>query len=361
MRRHFFHVLVLICLLANGALAQPDTLLFPSLSGEALADALVQHFKPATVYEYGPARDTLFARIDSRNDSLTCVYTGWTLWLDPTQDPTQAAYQGGAGINTEHTWPQSKGATGYAKSDMHHLFPTRVDVNELRANLPFGEIPDPQAIAWLWQDQSLPQPPAAHADEASEWDGQRFEPREDHKGNVARAMFYFFTMYRDQAEAADPDFFWLQVEDLCYWHAADPVDAREYVRTWAIAQRQDGKPNPFVLDCSLAERLYCGGLLADCQPLTTQQGERLSAPATLEVWPNPAAGPVSLSCRTPLVHTGQVVIYDLLGRPVWRRQTAGAARLWWDPPATGMYVVVLSWDDGAGTPHALRRKVLVGK
>ncbi len=360
MKQFLLCLLAPICLSANAARAQSDTTLFAGLEGEALADALVQYFKPTALYEYGPARDTLFARIDNHDDSLTCVYTGWTLWLDPTQDPTQAAFQGGAGINTEHTWPQSKGATGYAKSDMHHLFPTRVHANELRASLPFGEIPDHQTTAWLWQDQLLSQPPAAHLDEASEWDGQRFEPREDHKGNVARAMFYFFTMYRGQAEAADPDFFWLQLEDLCYWHAADPVDAREYARTWAIAQRQDGKPNPFVLDCSLAERLYCAELLAECQPLTTRQGELSPPPPTLEVRPNPSVGRVALSCRTPPTRPAEVVIYDLVGRPLWRRQTTGAARLWWDPPAAGMYLVVLSWNE-AGVPRLLRQKVLVGR
>lgn len=350
--------LFFFCLSANAARAQSDTLLFPDLYGTELADALVQHFKPASVYEYGPARDTLFAKIDSHDDSLTCVYTGWTIWLDPTQDPTQAAYMGGAGINTEHTWPQSKGATGNAKSDMHHLFPTRTDVNELRGSLPFGDIPDQQTVAWLWQDQSLPQPPAMHIDEASEWDGQRFEPREDHKGNVARAMFYFYTMYRDQADAADPDFFWQQVDDLCYWHALDPVDAREYARTWAIAQRQDGKPNPFVLDCSLAERLYCIDLVHDCQAITTGQGATPAAPPRFDLWPNPAAGPVELAWTVP-APTATLEAWDALGRNVLTRHHAnGSATMQWQPPADGMYFLVLRWD-AAGQVQQVTRRVLV--
>ncbi len=347
-----------VCLSTNAAFGQADTVLFPTLSGEALRAALVQHYKPTTVYEYGLARDTLFAKIDSYNDSLTCVYTGWTIWLDPAQDPTQAAYMGGAGINTEHTWPQSKGATGFAKSDMHHLFPTRVDANQLRGSLPFGEIPDHQTTAWLWQDQSLSQPPAQYIDECSEWDGQRFEPREDHKGNVARAMFYFYTMYRDQAEAADPTFFAQQVEDLCYWHVLDPVDSVEYARTWAIAQRQDGKPNPFVLDCSLAERLYCNDLLSNCEPLSTPTGEAPSLPAHLDLWPNPATTSVELAWQYPTSEPALLAVYDQLGRAVWHYRIHGQKRVEWLPPTKGLYLVVLSWGS-MDARHYLTRRLIV--
>ncbi|MDV7400839.1 endonuclease, partial [Arthrospira platensis SPKY1] len=84
-----------------------------------------------------------------------------------------------------------------------------------------------------------------------------FEPREAVKGAIARAMFYFYTMYREEADAADPDFFRQQVQTLCQWHRQAPPDARELARTRAIARHQDGKPNPFVLDASLAERAFC--------------------------------------------------------------------------------------------------------
>lgn len=46
-------------------------------------------------------------------------------------------------------------------------------------------------------------------------------------------------------------------KDLCDWHLKDPVDSLEWARTFQIAQFQDKKPNPFVLDCSLARRTYC--------------------------------------------------------------------------------------------------------
>ena len=59
------------------------------------------------------------------------------------------------GVNTEHTWPQSKGARDEPlRSDMHHLFPVRDEVNSSRGNLPYGEVPDDRADAWYTLDVS---------------------------------------------------------------------------------------------------------------------------------------------------------------------------------------------------------------
>ncbi|MEL6142774.1 MAG: endonuclease, partial [Bacteroidota bacterium] len=69
--------------------------------------------------------------------------------------------------------------------------------------------------------------------------------------------FYFYTIYRDESDAVDPNYFPPQIDDLCDWHITDPVDLREVQRTEAIAERQDGKVNPFVIDCNLLMRTYC--------------------------------------------------------------------------------------------------------
>ncbi|RMG68541.1 MAG: T9SS C-terminal target domain-containing protein, partial [Calditrichaeota bacterium] len=231
--------------------------LFPGVVGQPLLDSLVAHFKPAHVLPYSQARDTLFARIYLENDSLRGVYSGYTIWLDPNQDPTTFAFQ--HHINTEHTWPQSKGAgSGNPRSDMHHLFPVRDNVNSARGNLPFAEIDDAETDRWYRRSQVLQSIPSQFIDEYSEKDNDqpRFEPREDHKGNAARAMFYFYTMYRAEADAADPTFFPLQKAVLRRWHSLDPVDSLELVRTFKIATYQDGKPNPFVVDTTLVRRAY---------------------------------------------------------------------------------------------------------
>ena len=247
----FFFFLVII----SGEAQHQD--IFPSLSGEELLDSLVAEYK-AIPLNQATARDILFAEIYNVNDSLACVYAGSTIYLDPSQDPTQAAFASSAQINTEHTYPKSLGAEGLGEGDMHHLYPTRSDVNAQRGNLPFGEIPDIATESWYYLDQESSTIPSANIDLYSERGNGRFEPPEAHKGNVARAVMYFYTMYEPQANAADPTFFQLQRQTLCDWHLLDPIDGAEWSRTWGIASYQQGKPNPFVVDCTLAERTYRG-------------------------------------------------------------------------------------------------------
>ena len=66
-------------------------------------------------------------------------------------------------------------------------------------------------------------------------------------------MVYFYTMYSD---VADNNFWGLQKETLFSWHLGDYPDIDEINRTWAIASYQQNKPNPFVIDNSLIERIY---------------------------------------------------------------------------------------------------------
>ena len=69
--------------------------------------------------------------------------------------------------------------------------------------------------------------------------------------------FYFFTIYQEQALNASPEFFEQQRETLCHWTSNDPAEQDELIKTYQIAGYQGDIPNPFVVDCSLSERLYC--------------------------------------------------------------------------------------------------------
>ncbi|WP_375511274.1 endonuclease [uncultured Nostoc sp.] len=93
-------------------------------------------------------------------------------------------------------------------------------------------------------------------DKFSESASFKFEPREKVKGDIARAIFYFYTIYRDQAERVDLNYFQEQCDTLCKWNQQDPPDITEIERSHAIAKFQ-GNDNPFVLDVTLAERAYC--------------------------------------------------------------------------------------------------------
>ncbi|MDQ3142876.1 MAG: endonuclease [Bacteroidota bacterium] len=231
---------------------------FRTDSGILLINKLVDAYKPSQVLDYSNARIKMYKEIYNVADSVSCVYSKHTLYLDPNDsDPIGYLIKNNnpSGINCEHTFPQSKGAeNGNARSDIHHLFPSRAAVNQARSNYLFGEIDDQITDHWFFKNLDLTIKPNQVINEYSEGINGRFEPREDHKGNVARAIFYFWTMYEVQS---DRSFFESMKTTLCGWHVQDPVDSLEWIRTFLIAKYQEDKANPFVLDCSLARRSYC--------------------------------------------------------------------------------------------------------
>lgn len=298
--------------------SQTFTPVFSNLNGTALYQAVVAAYKPVVVLDYANARDTLFARVLAKNDdSLRCIYSGYTLYLDPTQDPTQYIYLGGSplGMNTEHAYPQAKGAAdGNARSDMHHLYPTRTPVNEARGNLPFAEIPDPQTQQWFYKAQVFTSIPTQNIHLYSEANNAAFEPRESVKGDLARSIFYFYTMYTAEALAADPGFFALQRPTLCQWHDQDRADSAELIKTLRIAPYQENKPNPFVLDCTLARRMYCPELPVQCQ--TTSVFEYNRSPLGLRVSPNPLRDAGKIEMTLPFAGNLKFRLLSLPGQEI---------------------------------------------
>ena len=71
-----------------------------------------------------------------------------------------------------------------------------------------------------------------------------FEPRDDHKGDTARALLYFYTVYGFKGNADKSNF---KVEEpvMATWCKADPVDAYEAKRNDAIYAAQ-GNRNPYI-------------------------------------------------------------------------------------------------------------------
>jgi hypothetical protein len=307
--RFLFPVLLLTCVCTQ---AQPFQSVFPSLSGTTLKDSLVSHYKPGVVLAYAFARDTLFAKVLAKDDdTLRCLYSGHALYLDPTQDPTQYVYQNGGsdGMNTEHAFPQAKGAaTGNGHSDMHHLFPVRIPVNDARGDLPYAEIPDNLVQKWFYKNQVVTTVPTQHKELYARSNSTAFTPRESVKGDIARAMFYFYTMYRPESDAADPNFFALQRLTLCQWHQQDPPDSAELIKTLRIAAWQEGKPNPFILDCTLPYRTWCPESSPGC--IMSASSEAHIPPIGMRVSPNPAfGGPVQVDLVLPFAGnlTGRLV------------------------------------------------------
>jgi uncharacterized protein len=232
-----------------------SAIILPQLSKVALVEELAKEYTPSKNLNYDRARDEMFGIIDNRAGIVTDIYASYQIRLTGNGDPSQEADK--LGLNTEHVWPQSKGAdNGNARSDLHHLFPAREDINSERGNKPFDDIADTSTKKWYRNDTVQSTIPSRAIDEFSESSSAKFEPREKVKGDVARAVFYFYTIYRNQSEKVDRNYFQNQRPTLCKWNRQDPPNITEIQRSNAIAKFQ-GNDNPFVLDVTLAERAYC--------------------------------------------------------------------------------------------------------
>lgn len=136
-------------------------------------------------------------------------------------------------INVEHTWPQSRFNPsmdkGAQKSDLHHLFPADSEMNRIRGNMKFGDVDIP-AFALKC--------PTAKMGAVSGRGADYFEPPASHKGNVARALFYFSVRYSIHIDEDEEGF-------LRKWMKDDPVDEAERVRNDRIQEIQ-GNRNPFI-------------------------------------------------------------------------------------------------------------------
>ena len=184
------------------------------LEDEALIRALHDLVDNHNDLGYKSARKALFLDIDNFGKTIECVYTG-------RQMKNITSMPNANNMNTEHTWPQSQGATGTAKSDLHHLFITDSKANSRRSSYPFGWVTNPK-----WQEGG------------SKLGQGKFQPRECHRGNVARAIFYFSVRYNKSVSRQQED-------ALRQWNKDDPVDEAELARNAAVFKYQRNR-NPFV-------------------------------------------------------------------------------------------------------------------
>jgi endonuclease I len=194
---------------------------------------------------------TVFPSIDARDDGLV-----WDIYSDiPGEEPAYlyeftedkcGQYQGeGDCYNREHVWPSSWfDDKSPMNSDLFHVFPTDGYVNNMRSSWPFGNVGEPN---WESSNGSV-----RGKSIQCGFQGTVFEPRDEYKGDVARAFFYMSTRYRGEDEAWGTSNAtsgarlqgWSE-ELLVSWHILDPVDDKERDRNQAVFEIQ-GNRNPFI-------------------------------------------------------------------------------------------------------------------
>jgi len=188
---------------------------------------------------YSEATDYMFVTLDKVDGEVECVYTGRKVTVGDDKPD-------GNDMNTEHTWPQSFGAeTIPARCDLNHLFPTDSLANTKRGSHPFGEVVG--SVDWSEGGSVL----------GEDADGFTvFEPRDSHKGNVARAMLYFEFRYGERL--AEEELSGMMGDErramFLAWHQGDPVTEVDIARTGVIAEYM-GSGNPLLACEGLTEIL----------------------------------------------------------------------------------------------------------
>ncbi len=177
---------------------------------------------------YDVARAIMFAHLDNQEGRVKEVYTEQQREIVGVPESNV--------MNTEHTWPKSRGVKNTAAiSDLHHLFPTDKEANAKRASYPFGVV---DKVLWESADSKLG---------VNDKGNIVFEPPAEHRGNIARALFYVATTYDLEFVEGEP-------EILLQWNKDDPVDAQELQRNEDISRFQHNR-NPFVDNPELADKI----------------------------------------------------------------------------------------------------------
>lgn len=240
------------------------------------------------------ARDTT---LDRR--VITCVYSGENkIYIEPF-DFTAAGY------SREHTYCHSWMPTNPAQSlpeynDYHHLFPTNQnDVNALRSNYPLGKVVTVQQTflgCKFGQDAN---------------GNTCFEPRDEHKGDAARAMMYETICYttvsgNTWALPASQD-----QAILKQWHFNDLPDSWEISRNDYIDSLQTNR-NPFVDSVDFVCFVNFSNMTYEPNGCTASVEEMLNH--GFVAYPNPAKNELNLHVDATTISSYEVV--DVQGRVV---------------------------------------------
>lgn len=224
------------------------------LTGQQLITALGQVTRAGQrTFQYDSARGWLYQSVEDAdsNDVVTDLYVGRSATVIRRSLDGADNDAGDANFNAEHAWPQSCGARAESSSlsqpnngsrgDLHILFAADAPANSQRSNFPFGIVTGTPTYTST--------PPTGVTEVSRRGPGAGgtvFEPRPSKRGDIARAIFYYYVRYvaANPAGASLANFA-REEATLRQWHIDDPVDASERARNDVIYLVQRNR-NPFV-------------------------------------------------------------------------------------------------------------------
>lgn len=195
---------------------------------------------------------TAFWSTDNKGNGVV-----WDMYSDnPNGNPPYTYYLGqdqcgsysseGDCYNREHSWPQSWfNNDGTARTDLHHIFPVDGYVNNKRSNYPYGEV---RSASWTSQNGSK-----LGVCKTSGYTGTVFEPIDEYKGDLARALMYMSVRYYgEDSNWGNSDMTnkseilpWA-IQMLMRWNEQDPVSQKEIDRNNVIYDDFQHNRNPFI-------------------------------------------------------------------------------------------------------------------
>lgn len=218
--------------------------------GETVRERLKRLYGDHTSYPYKTtARQLLYNNIDCVGNQIYLEYSSSTYpWsCGGTSIPSVTE------VNAEHTIPQSLFDSNLPMvSDFHHLYASPAKINNARSNYPFAQFDYSQCGKWCKGTSCQNSAPSGSYEE---WDcvsddGNSFMPRTADRGRIARAVFYFYTMY-PQYSISDVG----SVSLFKQWNSQYQPDSREIARNDAINQTQHNR-NPYIDDPSLVDQAW---------------------------------------------------------------------------------------------------------
>ncbi|MBQ8415464.1 MAG: endonuclease [Clostridia bacterium] len=173
--------------------------------------------------------------------------TGHFTTLYTSYSATYGQFNGGAGWNREHVWPQSLGGfkTSGAGADMHHIRPSESRTNNDRGNLKYGYVTGGSTSVGNLSGITGGAKGSSY-----------YEPLDNVKGDVARIILYVYVRYYDEySGCGSVTNVFQSVDVLLEWCELDPVDTWEMGRN-EVVQNIQGNRNVFIDYPELAWTLF---------------------------------------------------------------------------------------------------------
>jgi len=259
---------------------------------------------PHQVQYYSYYANTMIYSFEARDTTLdrrvvTCVYSGENkIYTEPFDWSSN-------GYSREHTYCHSWMPTNPATllpeySDYHHLFPTNLnDVNIVRSNNALGVVVNVTST-YLGSKYG------------TDANGQTvFEPRDEHKGDAARAMMYEAICYTTISGNSWALPSYQNQYLLKQWHFQDPPDNWEIARNDFVDSLQNNR-NPFVDSIDYACFVNFSNMTYE--PLACEASINELLNNGFITYPNPSKDEINLHVDATTISSYQII--DFHGRVV---------------------------------------------